>query len=214
MSSFERTVELLMQEEVVCNTAYSAEFAFLNDNIQRSEVEVFLRRINRSVAKTSDNLGYMMVYNDLSDSNRKRRVTAQFKKIEGEMATLVEWLRFARNIDANSNPISAGERITESELLAAIESSRPLAEQLSAISNKLGRQVKAREVKKKLTAVLSYLTDSGYFVQLNTTGSVYEATAKWSLVYDLLEFYIQRRAPENPEHDQVKLEAAQQGLEF
>ncbi len=121
MSSFERTVELLMQEEVICNTAYSAEFAFLNDNIKRSEVDVFLRRINRSVAKTSDNLGYLMVYNDLSDSNRKRRVTAQFKKIEGEMATLVEWLRFARNIDANSNPISAGERITESELLAAID---------------------------------------------------------------------------------------------
>lgn len=214
MSSFERTVELLMQEEIICNTAYSAEFAFLNDNIQRNEVDIFLRRINRSLSKTSDNLGYLMVYNDLSDNNRKRRVIAQFKKIEGEMATLVEWLRFARNIDASSNPISAGERITESELLAAIESSRPLAEQLTAISNKLGRQVKAREVKKKLTAVLSYLTDSGYFVQLNSTGSVYEATAKWSLVYDLLEFYIQRRASENPEHDQAKLEAAQQGLEF
>ncbi|WP_300177528.1 hypothetical protein [uncultured Aliivibrio sp.] len=214
MSSFERTVELLMQDEVICRTAYSAEFAFLTDNIKRSEVDQYLRQIGRSLAKTSDNLGYLMVYSNLDDSGKKRRVAAQFKKIEGELSTLVDWLCFARNINENSNPISAGERITESELLAAIETSRPLAEQLTSIANKLGRSMKSREVKKKLTSVLNYLTESGYFVQLNTTGSVYEATAKWSFVYDALEFYIQRQDPESIENDQATLEESQQQLEL
>ncbi|ARP38118.1 hypothetical protein ACED56_07330 [Vibrio splendidus] len=214
MSGFERTVELLMQEEVICNTAYSAEFAFLTDNIKRSEVDQYLRQIGRSLEKTSDNLGYLMVFSNLDDSAKKRRVTAQFKKIESELSTLVDWLCFARNIDENSNPISAGERITESELLAAIEASRPLAEQLTSIANKLGRSIKSREVKRKLTSVLNYLTDTGYFVQLNTTGSVYEATAKWSFLYDVLEFYNQRHAIDTSEQSKVTLEESQQQLEL
>lgn len=213
---FESVVENLMAGNIICQTAFPMEFDFLSNSYNRTTVDDYIRRIGRSLAQTSDNLGFLMVYSSLDSSDKAKRSKAFFKTIEQDLSPLVDWMRLARNANDQSNPVAAGELLNESELLAAIESSRPLAEQLTSISNRLGRAVKSREIKTKLASVLTYLVDNGYFVRRSNTGSIYEATAKWSFVYDAIEFYVQRQSPEECEGypNPHGSKDSQQSLEF
>jgi hypothetical protein len=85
----------------------------------------------------------------------------------------------------------AGHRLNESELLQAIEESTALNSQLDDIASRFKIQSKALESKSKLRTIIKYLTDSEYLKVLGSTGSVFIATAKWSLMYDQLEFVLQ-----------------------
>ena len=93
-----------------------------------------------------------------------------------------------RNIDSDSRPIDAGTRLNESELLAAIEESSSLSTQLENIAHKFKKGGKSSESKVKLQTVIQYLSDQQYLMPIGSSGSVYIATAKWSLLYDQLEF--------------------------
>lgn len=73
-----------------------------------------------------------------------------------------------------------------SDLLASIESSKQLELQLADITAKLGRQTK--EAKKQLHSLVEFLENDGYLHSVSSTGALYKATAKWSLLYDQLEY--------------------------
>ncbi|AXQ98784.1 hypothetical protein [Pseudoalteromonas piscicida] len=79
-------------------------------------------------------------------------------------------------------------RLHESELLSAIEESSSLNLQLDNIAHQFNRAQKSTEVKSKLRSILNFLENEKYFTSIGNTGSVYIATAKWSLIYDQLEF--------------------------
>ncbi|MEF1304255.1 hypothetical protein QTO17_20430, partial [Vibrio owensii] len=63
-----------------------------------------------------------------------------------------------------------------------------LQNQLDHIAHKLKRAHKGKESKTKLRSILDYLVQEGYFVSPSSTGSLFIATAKWSLLYETLEF--------------------------
>ena len=79
-------------------------------------------------------------------------------------------------------------QLKESELLAAIEESNSLKLLLESISQKLKTGGKSTEARAKLTAVIKYLVDQRYLKAMGGTGTQFVATAKWSLLYDQLEF--------------------------
>ena len=112
----------------------------------------------------------------------------QFENVTVNLEGLVSWLRLIRNIDSDSRPIEAGTRLNESELLAAIEESSSLSAQLENIAHKFKKSGKSAEAKFKLQNVMQYLCDQQYFTAIGSSGSVYIATAKWSLLYDQLQF--------------------------
>ena len=82
----------------------------------------------------------------------------------------------------------AGDVIKESILLSAIENSASLGLQLEKIADKLQRAKGAINTKNRLRSVLDYLCTQGFLVSTSTSGAIYIATAKWSLLYDELEF--------------------------
>jgi len=79
-------------------------------------------------------------------------------------------------------------QLKESELLAAIEESNSLKLLLESIAQKLKAGGKSTEARAKLTAVIKYLVDHSYLKTMGGAGTQFVATAKWSLLYDQLEF--------------------------
>lgn len=67
---------------------------------------------------------------------RDEKATKQFSHMLADLEPLLDWLRLVRNVDAESRPIEAGARISESELLSAIEESSSMSELLSQIASK------------------------------------------------------------------------------
>ncbi|WP_318493355.1 hypothetical protein [Photobacterium leiognathi] len=211
MSRFTNVIETLLEGKVVCSVAFPNEHHYLSDPANYLLVDQYLRQIDRSIATTSDNAGYLMVFKGGYSAAKKRQLASVFKEVESQLSVIIGWLRFARNVAPDSNPLAVGETLNESELLAAIESSRPLSDELTAISNKLGRSIKSTEVKRKLSSVLAYLCEQDFLINMNQTGSVYQATAKWSLIYDLMEFYIHR---EGTDLEAASLNENQLGMEL
>ncbi|EHS1184297.1 hypothetical protein WFH67_14465 [Vibrio vulnificus] len=185
---FEITVEYLLDEKVICEASYPEAFRFLQDSRNRSEVNAFLHRVSRQVGKTKDSKGYYCSYETLEDPKRRKKATKQFSHMLADLEPLIDWLRLVRNVDAESRPIEAGTRISESELLSAIEESSSMSELLSQIASKFRKVSRSVETKTKLRSVLTYLSDNGYLLSVGSSGAVYIATAKWSLLFDQLEF--------------------------
>lgn len=188
MNKFESTFRLLMAKKVICEYSSPLEHAYLSDTSDRSDMNQYLSRIGMTIVKTQDGLGFYCGYESIDNTRKKNEVLKDFETFSQTMEGIVAWLKLARNIDLDSKPIMAGGKLSESELLAAIEESNSLQNQLNHIAHKLKRGNKSKESKTKLRSILDYLVQEGYFISPFSTGSLFIATAKWSLLYETLEF--------------------------
>jgi hypothetical protein len=187
-SRFESCIEALLNQNIGCEVSNSDSFSYLDTPENEESVNNFLHRIGRNVVRTNDRKGYYCVFNSIEDKAKRSAVEKYFEYVIVNLEGLIDWLRLVRNADNDSRPIEAGMRVNESELLAAIEESSPLKLQLDNIAHKFKRAQKSTEAKAKLRSILQYLVDEKYFTSIGSSGAVYIATAKWSLIYDQLEF--------------------------
>ncbi len=185
---FLNTVELLLKGKVICDISHKEEARYLQDEKHLEEVNVFLIKLHRMVSKTSDGRGFYCVFTELNDEKKRRLVRTQLDSDFTNFNALVDWLRLTRNINSEARPLMAGDVIKESILLSAIENSASLGLQLEKIADKLQRAKGAINTKNRLRSVLDYLCTQGFLVSTSTSGAIYIATAKWSLLYDELEF--------------------------
>ena len=63
-----------------------------------------------------------------------------------------------------------------------------MQKQLTDIANSFGVGMTASKLQNTLNSVLKYLVKEKYLIQIGNVGSIYKATAKWSLLYDELEY--------------------------
>jgi len=188
---FESCIEALLNRAIICEVTNPELYRYLLDDENLNAAQKFLQQIGRKVVKTRDKAGFYCAYRDLENPKHRAAVKREFQFVQSTFEGLILWLRLVRRTHSDSRPIEAGYRLTESELLAAIESSGALNSQLDEISHRLRRDQKSQESKTKLRGVLKYLTDNAFFVSTGGSGSVYLATAKWSLVYDQLDYICQ-----------------------
>ncbi|MDO5352743.1 MAG: hypothetical protein Q4E81_07940 [Succinatimonas sp.] len=185
---FESCIEKLLAGEVIGSETTPQLMRYLEDSENLKNVNIWLMQIKRLVAQTQDKRGFYCVYANLDDESRKRQIRSQFDEALNDFNGLVDWLRLCRSISHDARPLEAGDILRESELLAAIENSNTLSSQLERIADKFQRAKKSVTTNNRLRSVLEYLTTKGFFCVSNASGSVYIATAKWSLLYDELEF--------------------------
>lgn len=185
---FENTVTALLSGRVICAISHEEEHSYLRDERRFEDVDSYLHRMGRRVRRTSDGQGFYLVYNAL-DNGHQKEVQQHFNTFVGKLDGLIAWLRLSRGVMGEAKPMEYGEVIRESELLGAIEESAPLEAQLSVVAQKLNPNSSKQNAKGKLSSVLNYLRDEQFLVLTGgRAGTVYRATAKWSLLYEQLNF--------------------------
>jgi len=187
-SRFEKCIESLLSQEVICEVSNAENFNYLEKQEHQDEVSEFLHRIGRKVIKTRDQKGYYCVFSSIDSQKKRNAVLRQFEHVIANLEGLIDWVRLVRSIDSDARPIEPGLRIYESEFLAAIEESSSLKVQLESIAKKLKRSPNSNEARTKLRSILQYLVEENFLNSMGSSGSVFIATAKWSLIYDQLEF--------------------------
>lgn len=187
-SRFENCVEELLSQNIICEVSNPEGFAYLDNSGHEESINNFLHRIGRKVVRTRDKKGFYCVFSSIEETKKRNAVERHFENVIVNLEGLINWLRLVRNAGNESRPIEAGMRLHESELLSAIEESSSLNLQLDNIAHQFNRAQKSTEVKSKLRSILNFLENEKYFTSIGNTGSVYIATAKWSLIYDQLEF--------------------------
>ena len=196
---FTETIERLLQGEVICHYSQPGLTQYLAQPLHFDEVSQFLRRIGRVVLVTNDELGYYCGYQQPEE--HKASIRRQFELVSDKLDGLVSWLRLARMAQNLDRPIVAGDIVKEGELLAEMESSPVLQTQLDDVAHKLNVGRKESTLKVKLSKVFDYLKDNGYLIAISGTGSVYQATAKWSLLYEQMDFVLRFSGIEEPSEE-------------
>lgn len=197
--TFSQITLRLLSGHVIDKITEPVMMGWLEEESNLANMQDYLAKMNRQVLMTSDKQGAHLGYVDIHEKDSNKAIRESFNKMSVLLYPLVLWLRLVRGATDSSRPLQAGDMIKLSDLLASIESSKQLELQLADITAKLGRQTK--EAKKQLNSLIDYLENEGYLHSVSSTGALYKATAKWSLLYDQLE-YISKYQHLHPSEDE------------
>lgn len=185
------TLERLVSGQVLCNTSAKACCDLMEDSYQRGLVNDSLALFGREMVKTSDGLGIYAAYRDISGPGVRMKVQSKFEKVATDWEALCYWLKLTKKLKGNNCPLQAGDILNISTLLENIENSVSSQNEIDKIAKRFSKVSVKKDTKSKLEAIINYLKNNGFLVSKGTTGSVYQATARWSLLFDQME-YIQR----------------------
>jgi hypothetical protein len=185
--AFAQTTQLLLSGRVICEASAPLPYSFLQMESNLEAVRDYLTRIDRTVRITGDGKAYFCAYLDLSETGAKTAVKGQFREFMRDLEPLVKWLQLARECHPSGRPLEAGELLNGSEMLGYIERSPVLTEMLTELTkNKLFKS-QAQDGKGRIRQVLDKLVEEGYLIKLDTTGSRFKATGRFSYLYDVLD---------------------------
>ncbi len=206
---FSSALENLLKGEIICSVSNESLYQFLEDSINQEDVDSYLRRIERTLKTTQDGLGYFSSYQNINSPSIKANIKQNFNHIINDMEPLVRWLQLAQSAEHPGTTLNTGDTLRGSDMLAAIESAPVLIEELERLSRSKLFANSSTGAKKQLDSILRKLCEAGYLVTKGISGSVFTATAKWSIFYELLQFISTHEKIDIEESDQEQKELIQ-----
>ena len=185
---FERTVTALLAGEVLCEYRHEDLVTYLLSPDNQERVANFLSQLNRTLRQTSSRDAWVCAYQDLSNSDARDGVRLQFREVANHLEALVQFLRLVMNVETNDRPLSPGEHLSEGKLIDLIAGTPTLEEKLRSLTEKRLFATKKQDVASRIRSVTETLVEKGYLVRFGTSGTVYQATGKWSWLYDIMSF--------------------------
>jgi len=183
---FKECVEKLLLGKVICETSSPDIFGFLVMNGNKKDVSDYIQRIGLNLSMTKDMKGY---YGSIAEpsSGDKKSIRSRFDHVAKSLEGLILLMIMLKSMSPRSRPINAMDSLNESTLTAAIEDAPNLEGLLNEVTLKL-KIGQSGGPKSKISALLKYLDQQEYLSPQDKHGLLYKATAKWSLLYDQLEF--------------------------
>lgn len=204
---FKQTIQKLLTGEIICETAFADQFEYLSLAENKARVEDFLGNLNRNLTYLDSADAYYATFQQV-DKENAHELTQLFLEIRGSFRPLVEFLELLLTTTQSDLPLRAKSMVNINQLFDAFEHDQTLREQLRQLSsikpfktNKLG----SRE---QLVFIFQKLEEMGYLVLKNPGSSRYYGTAKFDLIYLLIEFLNDSERvelPEKIEQEQVEL---------
>jgi len=203
---FTQVIETLLAGEVVCRYTREPLFEYLENEDNFERVHDYLFKIGRKVRATTDGDGYLLAHADLASNRARREARYAFEEISRYIRPFVYWLSLAKKLSPTGNPIKAGDVLDEAELLRAIGESADLTRELDSLCRLKPFQSDARKPAGQLSRVLQKMVDMEYFVVLGHSKTLYRATARLSVFYDMIAFIRDYEQLADPEDDDEQME--------
>lgn len=211
---FRDCVERLLRGEVICPFSTQELYNYMTRPELCEQIELYLMRIGRGVNRTRDGHAFYATYRDTADRSTRNLIRNHFERVTKDWEAILRWLRLARSASKTGHPLRAGDSVHESEYLAAIESSTSLHEELEIITAKFGYKGKTQDPRHRLTYLLEHLEKRGYLQRVGATGSIYQATGLWSILWDQLEFVNQQQGILDSQKEEEQAETPDQEALF
>ena len=195
---FKQTVQKLLTGSVICETAFADEYQFLQAESHQERVNEFLINLDRKLTYLDSADAYYCTFNEV-DSNNSAELSALFSDIRSMFRPLVEFLELILTASQTDLPLHSKSVVNIHELVDHFEHDQTLREQLRHLTAIKPFKTNKLESRDQLVFVFQKLEDLGYFVRKNTGSSRYFATARFDLVYLLIEFLNDSERIELPE---------------
>jgi hypothetical protein len=184
---FKETIQKLLCGAVICQTAYEAEYLYLKAESHNDKVNDFLSNLDRKLTYLDSADAYYCTFNQVDDNNH-HELSALFTEMRSTFRPLVEFLDLLLTATQADLPIRAKSVLNINELFEPFEHDQTLSEQLRRLTSIKPFKTNKTETREQLVMVFQKLEEMQYFVRKNSGSSRYYATARFDLIYLLIEF--------------------------
>jgi hypothetical protein len=202
---FKQTVQLLLTGQIICETAYADEFAYLQGSENNQRVSDFLANLERDLTYLDSADAYYCTFQQVDQSNSSE-LSALFSEVRSNFRPLVEFLELLLTASQTDLPLRAKSVVNINELFDPFEHDQTLREQLRRLTAIKPFKTNKLESREQLVFVFQKLEEMGYLVRKNSGSSRYYATARFDLIYLLIEFLNDSERVELPENEQQQQE--------
>lgn len=199
--SFKSTVQKLLTGKVICETAHFEEFEFLQAQGNVERVKDFLANLDRELTHLDSADAWYCTYQNVDEGNSSE-LSSLFMEMRNYFRPLVEFLELLLMATQSDVPVRAKSMLNINTLFDPFEHDQSLKEQLQRLSSIKPFKTNKLESREQLVFIFQRLEDMGFFVRKNTGSSRYFATARFDLIYLLIEFLNDSERLELPETEE------------
>ncbi|WP_094752032.1 hypothetical protein [Psychromonas sp. CD1] len=197
---FKETVKKLLSGAIICETAFSDEFCYLKSFENKEKITDFLQNLDRELTYLESADAYYCTFQSVDDSN-KAELSALFSELRAVFRPLVEFLELLLMATQTDFPLRAKSVVNINELFDPFEHDQTLRDQLRQLTSSKPFKTNRLESREQLVLVFHKLEEMGYLVRKNSASSRYYATARFDIIYLLIEFLNDAERVELPEND-------------
>lgn len=204
---FKQTLQQLLTGAVICETAYPEEFEYLKVGSNSERVDDFLQNLDRNLTHLDSADAYYCTFQKVDQSNNGE-LTALFSEMRAVFRPLVEFLDLLLTASHADLPLRAKSVVNINTLFDPFEQDQTLRDQLRRLTLIKPFKTNKVETREQLVMVFQKLEEMRYLVRKNSGSSRYYATAKFDLIYLLIEFLNDSEKvelPEDTQHQQEEL---------
>ncbi|MFT5760396.1 MAG: hypothetical protein ACI9LM_005182 [Alteromonadaceae bacterium] len=184
---FKQSIQKLLCGAVICQTAYEAEYLYLKAESHHDKINDFLSNLDRKLTYLDSADAYYCTFNQVDESNHGE-LSILFSEMRSTFRPLVEFLDLLLTATQADLPIRAKSVININELFEPFEHDQTLSEQLNRLTSIKPFKTNKTETREQLVIIFQKLEEMHYFVRKNVGSSRYYATARFDLIYLLIEF--------------------------
>jgi hypothetical protein len=184
---FEQTLTLLLAGEFICSVRHPDAWRFLEDEGQRNDVEAFLARLSRRLARTRQGGAWFAAYTDIGTDER-RAMRDGFADIKHNLRLLVGFFVHVMQALRQDQFLAPGSIVEANRLMAAIDQNPNLRSELQALAGLGKGPTGDGTLRGTLERLLKKLRDDGYLVLANPEREIYEVTGKIEYLQEVVDF--------------------------
>jgi hypothetical protein len=208
---FEQTLTLLLAGEFICGIRYPDAWRFLEDEGQRQEVDAFLGKLGRRLARTRQGGSWFVAYKQIGAEER-RAMRDGFAEIKHNLRLLVGFFVHVMQALRQDQFLAPGSLIEANRLMAAIDQNPNLRSELQALAGLGKGPTGDGTLRGTLERLLKKLRDEGYLVLANPEREIYEVTGKIEYLQEVVDFLMAHQSIPDEVEEESDTEARQETL--
>ena len=197
---FKETVQSLLTGDIICETGHPDAFAFLTIPENTARVDDFLGNLDRDLTYLESADAYYSTFQVVDESNNEE-LTLLFNDVRANFRPLVEFLELLLTATQTDLPLRAKSSVNINTLFDPFEHDHVLREKLRYLTAIKPFKTNKLESREQLVFIFQKLEEMHYFVRKNSGSSHYYATARFDIIYLLIEFLNDSESIELPSAD-------------
>ncbi|MBK1645850.1 hypothetical protein CKO25_14540 [Thiocapsa imhoffii] len=190
---FEQTLTLLLAGEFICNVRYQDAWRFLEDENQRHEVDAFLGKLGRRLARTRQGGAWFAAYQTIGPTERKA-MRDGFAEIKHHLRLLVGFFVHLMQAMRQDQFLAPGSLIEANRLIGAIDENPNLRGELQSLAGLAKGPTGDGTHRGMLDRLLRKLRDEGYLVLANPERQIYAVTGKIEYLQEVVDFLMSHQS--------------------
>lgn len=208
---FERTLTLLLSGEFICGVRYPDAWRFLEDQGKRHEVDTFLGKLGRRLARTRQGGAWFAAYKEIG-ADERRAMRDGFADIKHNLRLLVGFFVHVMQALRQDQFLAPGSIIEANRLMAAIDENSNLRSELQALAGLGKGPTGDGTLRGTLDRLLKKLRDDGYLLLANPEREIYEVTGKIEYLQEVVDFLMAHQSIPDELEEETEGDARQEAL--